>query len=132
MSDRKFSLDDLDARKASADAFEFEYIEDGAPTGVFLSVLGAHADAVRAETARIINERRRRDAVRSAKRSADFDTFEDDDEHGAQMAASRLVGWRGITDEFNAANALRLCKISPDIARQVLDQSNNMGNFFKR
>ena len=131
-----FSLDDLDATRASAEAFEFEYLmPDGEPSGLFLSVLGGQSEQVTREVARIINERRRRDAVRAAKRkkdSVEFDTFESDLETGSQLAFVRLVGWRGMVEEFNEANAMRLCSSNRDVAAQIIEQSDLMANFMKR
>lgn len=128
-----FSLDDLDATRASAEAFEFEYMApDGSGTGVFLSVLGAQSEAVVKEVARMINDRRRKEAARKLKgKNADIDTMESDVEMGSQLAAIRLVGWRGIIEPFTPENALRLCSSNRDVAAQIIEQSDAMGNFMK-
>jgi hypothetical protein len=133
-----FSLDDLDAAKASDEAFEFEYINKaGAPTGIFFSVFGAESEIVRAETARLQNERRRKAAAREinqkigVNKPVEYDKFEDDVAYGRQMSAMRLAGWRGITDEFTKENALRLCKSNEHIAMAITQASEEMGNFIK-
>ena len=133
-----FSIDDLDATKASEVPFEFEYIKpNGDPSGVFLSVLGGHSDRVRSMAADLINARRAKQAAREANartvrlNKAEFDTVESDIEFGQRLAAVRLVDWRGIRDTFSPENASRLCKVNPEIAAQVMEQSDNLANFMK-
>lgn len=131
------SLDALNARKASEEAHEFEYtLADGTRTGIFLSVLGAHAHAVVSKTNELINDRRRKEAARDAQaqidRSVDtFTPFENEVAFTQQLAAARLVGWRGIDEDFTPDLALKLCQINPDIAAQIVSRSNNLGNYMK-
>lgn len=140
MNQKTVSLNDLDATKASADAFEFEYInpETGEGTGIFLSVLGGQSEIVSSEVAKLVNERRRKQAAREVAKKVgvgnkpiEFDTMESDIEFGQRLAAVRLVGWRGITETWSAENALRLCRSNRDIAAQVVSNSDEMGNFIK-
>lgn len=137
---KEFSLDDLDATKAGATAFEFEYInsETGEGTGIFLSVLGGESETVTAEVAKLINERRRKQAAREIQqkigvgaKQVEFDTLESDVEFGQRLAAVRLVGWRGITPAWSPENALRLCRGNRDIASQITKQSEVSANFIK-
>lgn len=137
---RMFSLDELDATKASSEAFSFEYVNTDTDefTGIFLSVLGAQSEIVTNEVAKMINERRRKQAVREmhqkvgvGSKPVEFETMESDVEFGQRLAAVRLVGWAGITEEFSPANALRLCKSNRDIAAQIVRQSDLMANFTK-
>ena len=150
------SLDDLDTSKASAEAFEFEYINAaGEPSGVFLSILGSQAEAVTREVARLVNERRRKEAQRDVARQTgvgpkkvEFETLESDVEFGQRLAAVRLVGWRGpgetnglteeqqarfsgITEAWSPENALRLCKGNRELAAQITTQSDLTRNFTK-
>lgn len=131
------SLASLDARKASAAAFEFEYIgPDGAGTGIMLKVIGAQSAEVTEGTNRLVNERRRQEAIRAAEATASrpgdaIIPVEDDIAFGQRLSAMRLVGWDGIADPWSAENALLLCQSNPDIASQVLAQSNKLGNFIK-
>jgi len=153
---KAFSLDDLDATKASSSAFEFEFLNDeGAPTGIWLSVLGGESEAVQAETARLQNERRRRHAAREiqqkigvGQKKADYEPFESDVEYGKRVAATRLVGWRGpnqtegltaeqqarfcgIASPYSPENALKLCQTNARVSAQVTEQSEASGNFIK-
>ena len=131
------SLDDLDYISKSDAAYEFEYLTpDGEGTGVFISVLGGQAEVVTREVAAMLNDRRRKEAVRAMKargnkKQAEFDPIEEDIEFGQRMAAIRIVGWRGITDPFTRENAMRLCATNREVAAQVIEHSDSMANFTK-
>lgn len=133
-----FSLDDLDAVKASEVPFEFEYIKtNGDASGVFLSVLGSHSDAVRSVAADLINARRAKQAAREMQKqrkgamAPEFDAVEGDIEFGQRLAAVRLVGWRNISNPYTTENAARLCRINPEVSAQIMEQSDNLANFMK-
>lgn len=154
---KAFTLDDLDASKASSTPFEFEYAdEQGEPTGIWLSVYGGESEIVQRETARLQNERRRRQAARevqakvgAGQKKTEFEPYESDVEYGKRVAASRLAGWRtkgqmdglsaeeklrfcGIDAPFTPENALLLCQRNSLIASQITLQSEASGNFMKR
>lgn len=133
------SLQELDATAAAAEAIEFEYIGPaGNETGIFFSIIGGHSEVVTAATAELQNERRRKAAAREVQQligtgsnKVEFDKFEDDVAYGQRMAAKRLVGWRGINDDFTPESALRLCKSNAHIAAFITRCSEELGNFFK-
>lgn len=132
------SLSSLNAVKASDTPFEFEYITPaGESSGVFLSVLGGQSEIVTKTAAKMINEHRRKKAAREAsakfgtKNKIEFDTLESDVEFAQQLAAARIVAWRGINDPCTPENALELCRVNKLIAAQVMEQSENLANFMK-
>lgn len=152
----ELTLDDLNTAAASDHAFEFEYINaKGEPSGVFLKVVGSQSEVVTREVAKLVNERRRKEAARSVAnrvgtgpRTPEFETLESDVEFGQRLAAVRLVGWRrpgetdglseeqqarfsGIRDTWSPENALRLCRGNRELAAQVATQSEMTGNFTK-
>lgn len=135
--DASISLGQLDAVSASDTPFEFEVqTPSGAGMGIFLSILGSQSERVVKETNRLVNERRRADAIRQAvagsRRPGDAVTpVEDDIGFGQRLSSVRIVGWRGIKEEFSPELALKLCQSNADISGQVLDKSNDMGNFIK-
>lgn len=133
-----FSLSDLDASKASDEAFEFECINaNGEGIGIFISVLGSQSERVTSEVARLVNARRRKQAAREVSKKIgvgakqDIDTMEDDVDFGRQMAAVRIVAWRGITEPCTPENAYKLCCSNRSIADQVTTHSEELGNFMK-
>lgn len=131
------SLADLDATKASDVPYEFEYFDAaGNETGVFLQVLGDESPRVVAETQKLLNERRRKEAAaeirsRTGGRRADaeFVSVEDDVAFGQRLAAVRLVGWKGITEPWSPELALQLIRTNRHIAAAVTTNSAALENF---
>ena len=131
------SLANLNMVKASDTPFEFEYVTpEGVSTGIFFKVLGGQSETVTKAAAKMINERRRQVAARELNKrgiskQVDFDPIENDIEFGQRLAAVRLVGWSGITDEFTPENALRLCQTNKFVAAAILEYSDDAANFMK-
>lgn len=147
------SLASLNARKASEEAYEFEYVApDGSLSGIFLSVIGTHSDTITKAMVETADEQRRRENVRAMKNSkarpenADLGSLAEDIDIGAKQAAKRLVGWRtpkdveglsaaqlerfqGIEEPWSEENALTLCRTNPDVSAQVMAKSNDLGNW---
>ena len=136
-TEKQFSLDDLDATKASSEAFEFEYINPaGDATGIKFKVLGSQCETVTDVVNKLVNERRRKEAAREIKRkvgvgskAVEFEPLENDIEFGQRLAAVRLVGWSGIKEPWSEAGALKLCQTNRHIAAQITEQSDEMSNF---
>ena len=138
MSKKKVSLAQLDAAKLGDTPFEFEYLApDGAGTGIFFEVLGSETETVTSVVSELVNERRKKEAVRKMnesfrnKKNAEFEPLESDVEFGQRLAAVRLVGWRGIEEAYSAEGALKLCKSNRDVAAQITQNSDDTGNFLK-
>lgn len=134
---KQYSLDDLDAVKASAEAQPLPYTNPrGEVTGIVLMVLGSQSETVTKEVARLVNERRHKEASRAAlarptSHTVEYETLESDVEFGQRLAAVRLVGWSGITDPYTPEGALRLCQSNRDVAAQITTYSDNVANFMK-
>ena len=134
MAQKLFSLADLDVTKQSEAGFEFEVLDDstGKGVGIHLTVIGAHAPAVQKFTSKRLNERRVFDDLQTARgKKAQIRKIEDDVEFGIELAAIRIVGWRGISDDFSPANAIQLCTINPTMREQILKASEDLSNFTK-
>lgn len=129
-----FDLNDLDAVAAGDTPTEIEYIRaDGSNTGVVLLVLGSQSEKVQGAVNGLVNDRRKKqaqaDLVRKGADKAEFTPIEDDIAFGHRLTAVRLVGWRGIKQEWSAENAFRLVSRNSEIAEQVTAASNDLGNF---
>lgn len=121
-----FSIDDLDAVKACENPFEFEFkFDNGKPSGVFFQVLGEESETVAVETAVLMAAERARAEAQGNEYKPDHAKL------GKQMAALRIVGWRGIKEEYSKEGALKLCLKNTAIADQVLARSRQLGNFIK-
>tara|TARA_R110000772_G_C13310282_1_gene440288 strand:+ start:21902 stop:22324 length:423 start_codon:yes stop_codon:yes gene_type:complete len=137
MSEQKlYSIDDLDATKLGETPFDFEFMnQDGTGTGIILSVLGSEVERVQKVIAELINERRKKEAVRKMnesfrnKKTAEFEPLESDLEFGQRLAAIRLVGWKNLIEDWSPEEALRLCRKNKEVAAQVTEASDNSGNF---
>jgi len=112
--------------------FEFEYVNGkGKGTGVFITVLGSQAPKVRDWVRKSLNSRRSAEQMQTKRGKDVVRTVEDDEEFSEEGAAIRMTGWRGITEEFNFANALHLASINSEIRDQVFAASNDLANFTK-
>lgn len=127
---KTISLDSLDLTTQCEQAFEFEYIDpQGRETGVFISVLGSQSPTVQEFVRKSLNARRAREAL-AMKRGKELEvTVEDDEEFSNKAAAIRIVGWRGITEPFSQALALKLVSINSELRGQVFKASNDLQNF---
>lgn len=135
MTKDALSLDAFDAAKASDKPIEMEIINhDGSNSGVFLLVLGTESEKVQAEVNRLVNDRRKKamraEAVRTKGEPA-FIPIEEDIEFGHRLTAVRVVGWRGIKDEWSPENAYRLVSRNASIATQVTQTSGAVADFLK-
>ena len=130
-----FSLDDLDLTKKCAEGFEFEVTDDatGTGTGLYLTVVGGHAQKVIDWTRKTINARRVFDEMQEKRgKKAQTRTVEEDMQFAVELAAIRVVAWRGLSDECTHENVMRLCEINPPIREQILKASEDLANFTKK
>lgn len=128
------SLDDLDVSKASEAPFEFEVVDENEKgTGLFLSVIGGHAERVLDFSKKELNARRVAEAMQEKKdprgKNPKVVSVEKDMEFSTELVAMRIVGWRGIKEPYSHENAVRLCTINPPIKEQVLAVSEDLKNF---
>jgi hypothetical protein len=128
----------LNLSESSETGFEFEYIPEstGIGEGVFITVIGKHADKVKEWSRKALNDMRGREAMLIKKGKDDFRKIEEDESFGIKQAAVTITGWRGISDgandlEYSAAMAVTLCTINPEIRTQVMAASEQMSNFTK-
>jgi hypothetical protein len=126
------SLTELDLVKPSETGFEFEYIqESGGPSGVFITVIGSHSGKVKSWVRKELNTIRQRAAMMEKKGKEDIRLVEDDEEFGIRNAAIRIIGWRGITEDYTPELAIKLCEVNPEIRSQVIEKSDELANFTK-
>ena len=130
-----FSINDLDVAKSCETPFEFEVKDEetGKGTGIFLSVIGSHAQAITDFTTQWANERRVADAMAEKRdprgKKPNVHKVEDDIEFSTELIAMRVVAWRGIKEPYSHEGAVKLCKINPPIKEQILGVSDNLKNY---
>jgi hypothetical protein len=130
-------LDYYDAVAASDTPFELKVLKrNGSEDGLVLKVLGSECEKVQAEINKLVNGRRKQQAQAEAMASrigvgaTPVVTVEDDIAFGHRLAAVRVVGWN-LKTPFTPEGAHKLVSRHPDISKQVLDASNDLGNFMK-
>lgn len=130
-----YSLDDLDVTKACEQQYEFEVRDEstGKGIGLFLTVIGGHAERITEFTKKSLNDRRMAEAM-AAKRDprgkeVRIVPIEEDLQFSTELVAMRIVGWRGIKEPYTPEGAVKLCTINPLIKEQVLAASDNLKNF---
>ena len=87
------SIDDLNIIKKCEDGFEFEYLDaQGKDTGIFFTVLGAHAAKVQKWAFKQLNNQRSQAAVLAKRGKAEeVRTVEDDVEFAHELMAIRIM-----------------------------------------
>jgi hypothetical protein len=130
---KTLSFTDLDLSTPCDSGYEFEYIPDstGNPSGVFITVVGAHSDKVKSWVRKSLNRMRERDMIMTKKGKLEVRLVEDDEQFTIENAACRVLAWRGISEDFNLKNAITLCTINPEIRDQIIKNSEELGNFIK-
>lgn len=128
-------LDAYDDVAASDVPYELAILNaDGTEDGLVLEVLGSQAEKVQTEVNRLLNDRRKKEAIAEAMQGrrnpekADFTPIEDDIAFGHRLTACRVVGWN-LKAPFTPEGAFRLVSRSSRIAEQVTMASNNLANF---
>jgi hypothetical protein len=130
-----YSISDLDVTKSCETGFEFEVTDDatGKGTGLFLTIIGGHAQKIADFTKKSLNERRLADAMAEKRdprgKKPNVHPVEEDIEFSTELVAMRIIAWRGISDPYSHENAMRLCTVNPPIKEQVLAVSENLKNF---
>jgi len=134
MSKKILSLADLDITKKCEEGYEFEVTDDstGKGTGLFLTVIGAHAPVLTNYVQKSLNQRRAQEAMNEKRgNKARVRPIEDDIEFGTELSAKRVIAWRGISDECTHENDMTLCRTNPLIKEQILKASEDLANFTK-
>lgn len=129
-------LSALDLSTTSEQGYEFEFIPEatGIGEGFFITVLGKHADTVKEWTRKAVNNMRNRERMLAKKGKDDYRKVEEDEAFGVQLAATTIIGWKGLNDggkpvEFSKEMALHICKVNPEVRDQVSAASDLMSNF---
>lgn len=142
-------LDEIDVAKSAEVGFEFEieHPTTGEGIGVFITVRGEEAASVRlsgilAASESIVRESMKANA-KPSKQSFDQQVQEKSaelqkiiEEDTPERAAQRVIAWRGVKRAgadlpFTVPNCVEFFKKLPFAQLQVLEQSRNLGNFFK-
>ncbi len=128
------SLSSLNIEKASDTPYSLEIIDEqsGQPTGITIDIIGEHSKVIADLIAKAVNGKREAARIAAKKgKDAPADKVEDDLLFGFELAAKRIIGWKGIEEDFTPENALTLVRTNPTIREQIMQASGNVANFTK-
>lgn len=122
----------FDAVSLSERGAEIELLaEDGATgTGVFVTVLGKNADAVRKYINGVL-DKQAREASLAARRGKPVDpkSMEEIRAHNIESAVVRVTGWRNVRQAFDRDLLRQALQRNPHWVDQIVDASADLGNF---
>ena len=134
LASKLFDITSFDAVAESDSGYEFELKgTDGMTgTGVSLAIIGRHSNAVNLWLNKIVNDsiRERTMAERKGKQ-VEPKSFEDIKAQNLQGAVLRVTGWKNVTQEFSKELLLTVLQKNPHFVDQIIEQSDNLGNFTK-
>jgi hypothetical protein len=128
------SLSSLNVEKASDTPYTLSIIDEqsGQATGIEIDIIGEHSKVIADLIAKAVNGKREAARIAAKKgKDAPADKVEDDLLFGFELAAKRIVGWKGIEEDFTPENALTLVRTNPTIREQIMQASGNVANFTK-
>lgn len=132
LASKLFDITSFDAVAESDSGYEFELKgTDGMTgTGVSLAIIGRHSNAVNLWLNKIVNDsiRERTMAERKGKQ-VEPKSFEDIKAQNLQGAVLRVTGWKNVTQEFSKELLLTVLQKNPHFVDQIIEQSDNLGNF---
>jgi hypothetical protein len=131
-TEKLLSLDDFDLSTASDTPFDLEVLNTkGVKTALTLQVLGSESEKVQEWTNRQANRIRTQATQKSVTGKEKVRTAEEDDEYIIESAVVRVIGWSGLAEPFNKENVTRLMARNVHARMQVLQASNELGNYSK-
>lgn len=132
-----YSLDDLDQAKACEVPYKYEVKDEvtAKGTGLFLLIIGAHAQKVVDFSKKELDSRRVAEAMadkrdpRGKNPEAKVIPIDRDINFSTELVAIRIVGWEGMEEPYSHENAIKLCTINPPIKEQVLGVSEDLKKY---
>lgn len=122
----------FDAVSESEAGYEFELKDkDGITgTGVYLTVLGKHADPVNKWITKIVNTQIRENQIAARKgKQVESKSLEEIKDQNIEGAVIRVVKWRNVKQPFSKELMAATFKRNPHFVDQVIEESDNLGNF---
>lgn len=127
-------IDSFDAVRQSEGGYEIELKDPkGNGTGVFVTIVGKHAEVVTRWTARLINEAQR-EAMYAQKSGKQMQPkpIEELRARNIEGAALRVIGWRNVKQPFTQERMRSALSRNPHWIDQIVEESDDVGNFMKK
>lgn len=102
-------------------------------TGIFLTIIGKHADAVTQWQSKLM-DKKQREAMLAHKsgKPAPAQSAEERNAMNIEGTALRVTGWRGVKQEFSQDLLRKALARNPHWIPQILDHSEDVGNFSQK
>ena len=128
---KSVSLDSLNLSKDCEQGFEFELVDvKGRGTGIFLTVLGQHAEEPKAAIRKRLNAEITQNAMLQKRgKDAPIKLVEDLRDDNLHDSAVYVTAWKGITEPCTLENVIKLFKINQEYMRQAIEESQRLENF---
>lgn len=128
----------LDTAKATQNTFRFEILHpvtmEG--TGAFIDVYGAESDGVKRFANAQLRKMQKQEFENSRSRKPKFKELDELQEVALESALVRVadwenIEWEGKSLEFTEENARKILTACPWLREQIVEHSDNLGNFLK-
>lgn len=128
----------LNTLKASENTHRFEIIHPvtGEGIGAMLDVYGSQSDVVQRFQSSVLRKLQKQEFENQRTRKPQFKELTELKAEALENALVRIAGWENVEWEgkpleFTQANAKMLLTQCPWLADQVIEQSDDLGNFLK-
>jgi glutamate synthase domain-containing protein 1 len=112
--------------------FELKGTDGITGTGVYLTVVGKHADVVNKWTTKLVNAHIREQAVAQRKgKTVDPKSLDEIKAQNVEGSVLRVTGWRNVSQPFTKELMATVLARNPHFVDQVIEESDNLGNFTK-
>lgn len=133
MTTKSISLADLNINKQCEVGYEFQYYDElDKPSGIFLTVIGGHADKIKKASFAAYDRKAKQEAMAKKRgKEVEITPLADIADENLEITAMRVIAWRGITEPCTPENVLLLLKSNALVVKQVVEESEQISNFTK-
>lgn len=135
-----FDLGKLNLSQSASLGYEFELVvpEVADPTGILLTVRGDKATEVQAFAKKMYNQMQAKEAMAKRKgKTVEPMSLEEAEDYAVEAAMVRLIGWKNFKNDkkeelaYSKENAEMVLRQAPWIRDAILEEAQNLGNFYK-
>mgnify|MGYP000440936567 CR=1 FL=1 len=134
-----FDLGKSNLTKLSSVGCEFELVvpEVSEATGIMMKVRGEKSAEVQAFAKRMYNQIQFKEAAAKRKgKPVEPMSLDEAEDYAVEAAMVRLIGWTNMKEDgvevpYNKENAERILREHPWIRDCIIEEAQNLGNFYK-
>jgi hypothetical protein len=125
------SIDNFDAVAESDRGYKLALKNtDGTSCGVTLCIVGRHSDIVVRWLSVLVNGYQREQALAARKgKTVEPKSMDEIKAQNIEGAVIRVTGWENVTQEFSVALMRKALTRNPHWVDQILEASDDLGNF---